>query len=290
MSNLRTVKKIVTGHRTVDGAGVSLVRVLGYHDTKDFDPFLMLDAFDSSNPADYIKGFPWHPHRGIETVTYLIQGDIEHQDSLGNHGSILDGDCQWMTAGSGIIHQEMPKASERMLGAQLWLNLPAKDKMADPHYGDIQCKDIPVVSGNGSKVHVVAGEYLSTQGGFTGKYVQATYLDVELAAGSEWSFDNDPQDTLFIYIFSGQAIFDPAKDVTKSNDLITDKQAVLFSAGDRFWVKAGNDGIRFILLSGQPLREPIAWGGPIVMNTEAELNRAFEELDNNTFIKKQAAL
>jgi redox-sensitive bicupin YhaK (pirin superfamily) len=282
---LRTIRKIGKGQRTVDGAGVSLVRVLGFHDTKDFDPFLMLDAFDSSNPDDYIAGFPWHPHRGIETITYLIQGDIEHSDSLGNKGSILDGDCQWMTAGSGIIHQEMPKASDRMLGAQLWLNLPAKDKMVTPHYGDIKSKDIPVITDNGSKVHIVAGEYQGTKGGFQGQYVKATYLDIELAAGSEWSFDNEPEKTLFIYIFSGQGIFDPAQKITEPQDLVTDKQVVLFSEGDRFWVKAGQQGIRFILISGPRLDEPIAWGGPIVMNTREELNQAFKELDNNTFIK-----
>src|SRR5665647_67662 len=159
MSNLRTIRKIVTGKNTIDGAGVKLVRVIGYNDTKDFDPFLMLDAFDSTDPDDYTRGFPWHPHRGIETITYLIKGDIEHGDSLGNKGSILDGDCQWMTAGSGIIHQEMPKACERMLGVQLWLNLPAKDKMAEPKYRDIRLQDIPAVKEDAAIVRVISGEY-----------------------------------------------------------------------------------------------------------------------------------
>lgn len=286
MSQLRTIKKIVSGKRAVDGAGVKLVRVLGYHDTQDFDPFLMLDAFDSTNPDDYTKGFPWHPHRGIETVTYLIHGDIEHGDSLGNSGSILDGDCQWMTAGSGIIHQEMPKPCDRMLGAQLWLNLPAKDKMTTPSYGDIKQKDVPVIEENGNQVRVVAGEYQGTSGSFQGKHVKAVYLDVALQAGQEWSFENDPENTLFIYIFSGQAIFDPEKNIDNPSDLIAEKQAILFSEGDKFWIKAGPNGIRFILLSGKPLKESIAWGGPIVMNTREELNLAFEELDNNTFIKK----
>lgn len=280
MSKLRPVKKIVTGQRTVDGAGVSLVRVIGYRDTRDFDPFLMLDAFDSTDPADYIKGFPWHPHRGIETITYLVQGDIEHGDSMGNRGSILDGDCQWMTAGSGIIHQEMPKASERMLGAQLWLNLPAKDKMADPRYGDIKKADIPVIEEEGSFVRVIAGEYHGHPGAFTGHYVQATYFDVEVASGHEWSFSNEPGHTLFIYIMRGAGYFDPA-----NADPVEEKRAVLFGEGDRFWVRAAERGIHFLLMSGPPLREPIAWGGPIVMNTREELDLAFRELDDETFIK-----
>jgi hypothetical protein len=281
MTQLRKVAKIVTGRRAVDGAGVHLVRVIGYHDTKDFDPFLMLDAFDSQNPADYVKGFPWHPHRGIETITYLISGDIEHGDSLGNSGSILDGDCQWMTAGSGIIHQEMPKASPRMLGAQLWLNLPAKDKMTDPLYGDIRRDQVPVIRENGSTVRIVAGEYGGRPGAFEGKFVPATYLDVELEPGAEWTFDSDPEWTLFLYSFAGQAAFDPDESV-----LYDERQAILFErGGEQLWVRAGDKGIRFILVTGQPLREPIAWGGPIVMNTREELDQAFAELDNNTFIR-----
>jgi len=277
----------VTGQRAVDGAGVKLVRVFGNYDTKDFDPFLMLDAFDSTNPSDYTKGFPWHPHRGIETITYLIKGDIEHGDNLGNRGSILDGDCQWMTAGSGIIHQELPKASERLLGAQLWLNLPAKDKMTDPIYGDIKQKDIPVIEENGIKIRVIGGDYLSTKGAFERKFVKATYLDVEIPKEKEWSFHSEKDNTLFIYIFSGKAVFDPSKNIENAKDLIDEKQAVLFNSGDEFWVKASDQGLRFILLTAKPLKEPIAWGGPIVMNTREELNKAFKELDSNTFIKKR---
>jgi quercetin 2,3-dioxygenase len=280
MVQLRPVRKVVTGHHTVDGAGVNLVRVIGYRDTQDFDPFLMLDAFDSTNPADYIKGFPWHPHRGIETVTYLVQGDIEHGDSLGNQGSIRDGDCQWMTAGSGIIHQEMPQASERMLGAQLWLNLPAKDKMTTPQYGDIQKADVPVIEEDGSFIRVIAGEYHGHPGAFQGRYIKATYFDVEVAAGHEWAYDNDPEQTLFIYIMQGSGYLDPA-----STDAIEEKHAVLFGVGNRFRVQAGERGIRFLLMSGPRLNEPIAWGGPIVMNTREELDRAFQELDAGTFIK-----
>lgn len=285
MSQLRTIKKIVTGRKAVDGAGVKLVRVLGPETTSDFDPFLMLDAFDSTNPDDYTKGFPWHPHRGIETITYLIKGDIEHGDSLGNRGSILDGDCQWMSAGSGIIHQEMPQARDRILGAQLWLNMPAKDKMTDPTYGDIKQEDIPVLEEDGTRVHIIAGEYLGTEGAFEGRHVKATYLDVEVAAGHEWSFTNDPDSTLFIYIFHGKAIFDPMKSLDHKEELIDEKQALLFSTGDTFWIKAADQGIRFILVSGRPLNEPIAWGGPIVMNTQEELRLAFEELSANKFIK-----
>ena len=285
MENLRKVKKITKGKPAVDGAGVKLVRVIGYSDTKDYDPFLMLDAFDSENPADYIQGFPWHPHRGIETITYLINGDIEHGDSLGNSGSILDGDCQWMTAGSGIIHQEMPKASKRMLGAQLWLNLPAKDKMTQPSYGDIKAENIPVINENGVKIHVLSGAYQGQKGAFEGKYIQAAYLDVELPANQEWSFNNDPENTLFLYIFNGKAIFDPQKSVDHPQDLMDEKQAVLFGQGEKFWVKAADQTVRFILLSARPLREPIAWGGPIVMNAKEELDLAFRELDNHTFIK-----
>ena len=280
MENIRNIKRIVTGQNAIDGAGVRLVREIGYNDTKDFDPFLLLDAFDSTNPKDYIKGFPWHPHRGIETVTYLISGDIEHGDNMGNSGSILDGDCQWMTAGSGIIHQEMPKATERLLGAQLWLNLPAKDKMTKPKYGPITKKDIPVIDENDKRIHIIAGHYKSYKGAIEGDYVKATYYDVEADANAEWIFDTDPEHTLFIYILRGAASF--GEDNLK---IIPEKHVVLFTEGTIFKMKASEKGIRLLLMSGKPLREPIAWGGPIVMNTREELNLAFEELERNTFIK-----
>lgn len=281
MAQLRTVRKIVTGQNTVDGAGVHLIRVFGHHEVQDFDPFLMLDAFDSTYPDDYIKGFPWHPHRGIETLTYLIQGSIEHGDSLGNKGIITDGDCQWMTAGSGIIHQEMPRASDRLLGAQLWLNLPSKDKMTAPKYGDIRRADIPLILENGSRIRIIAGEYKGNRGAFEGEFVKAVYLDAEIAPGMEWSWQNDPKETLFIYILQGEGNFDP-----KNIEMIAEKHAVLFSEGDQLQVRAGDRGMRFLLLAAKPLGEPIAWGGPIVMNTKAELDLAFRELDNHTFIKK----
>jgi len=283
MDILRKVRKTVTGKNAFDGAGVKLVRVIGYSDTKDFDPFLMLDAFDSKNPEDYIKGFPWHPHRGIETVTYLIHGDIEHRDSLGNKGSIMDGDCQWMTAGSGIIHQEMPKPRERMLGVQLWLNLPAKFKMTDPGYGDIKSENIPVVDESGNRIKIIAGDYRGIKGAFEGKYVKATALDVEIKPETEWQFSGKPEATLFIYIVNGEGRFDP-----EYSEVVVAKHAVLFSQGETFRVKSTEGCIRFLLFAADPLREPIAWGGPIVMNTADELDEAFQELEENTFIKNNS--
>ena len=280
MNQTRTVKKIITGEQTVDGAGVRLVRVIGRKDTKEFDPFLMLDAFDSGNPLDYIKGFPWHPHRGIETITYLIQGDIEHGDSLGNTGSILDGECQWMTAGSGIIHQEMPKASERMLGVQLWLNLPAADKMTAPMYHGITQGEMPVVDEEKAQVRVIAGTYKETAGARAGDFVKPLLLDVELNAGAEWTLQTDPDASLFIYIFQGEGAVGAVEETA-----IAAKQAVLFSEGALLQVKAATAGLRFLLAAGKPLREPIAWGGPIVMNTQEELDLAFRELKENMFIK-----
>lgn len=277
---LRTINKVIIGENAIDGAGVRLVRVFGHSDTKDFDPFLMLDAFDSVNPDDYCKGFPWHPHRGIETITYLINGDIEHADSLGNKGSILDGECQWMTAGSGIIHQEMPKPSNRMLGVQLWLNLPAKDKMVAPKYNGIVKEDIPVIDEGDCKIHIIAGSYKGKLGATEGDYVKALYLDVEVNPGFEWALDTDRTATLFIYIVQGEGSFDSVGD-----GFISEKHAVLFNEGNKFVVKASDQGVRFLLMSGKPLKEPIAWGGPIVMNTREELSLAFKELEENKFIK-----
>lgn len=280
MSEIRSIRKIVTGKNAIDGAGVKLVRVIGRRDTSDFDPFLMLDAFDSVNPEDYVKGFPWHPHRGIETITYLIQGDIEHGDSLGNKGSILDGECQWMTAGSGIIHQEMPKPSDRMLGVQLWLNLPAKDKMVQPKYHQIAKADIPVVDEGDKKIRIIAGSYHGIKGATEGDYVKALYLDVEMKPGSKWSLPVDSSDTVMIYILQGGGCFGP-----NGGELVSEKHAILFEAGSTFGAEASETGLRFLLMSGRPLKEPIAWGGPIVMNTQEELDIAFKELDANTFIK-----
>ncbi len=284
MANIRKIRKVVTGKASVDGAGVKLVRVFGYHDTADFDPFLMLDAFDSERPDDYIKGFPWHPHRGIETITYLIRGVIEHGDSLGNQGTILDGQCQWMTAGSGIIHQELPQPCPKMFGIQLWLNLPAQAKMAPPKYRSLTQTAIPVIQDDGQTIRLIAGTYQGKPGALQGDYCQPLMLDVELAPEVGWSLVTAPDDKLFVYILQGAAVCDP-----QAGEPVPAKHAVLFEAGDQLRVKATSAGARFLLLAGKALGEPIAWGGPIVMNTPAELELAFKELDENTFIKHPAS-
>ena len=275
----RDVSQVVAGNRAVDGAGVNLVRVLGRETTRDFDPFLMLDAFDSTDPRDYVKGFPWHPHRGIETVTYLVSGHIEHGDSLGNQGDIRDGGCQWMTAGSGIMHQEMPKASPRMLGLQLWLNLPRKDKMTPPKYHDIVAKDVPVAAGDGARVRVIAGEYAGARGVMTGDHVHMTMLDVELQPGKAFRMDTPEGETAFAYLMAGAGAFGA------SGMKLEEKRAALFSPGTELSFTAGDQGLRLVLFMAAPLHEPIAWGGPIVMNTREELQQAFEELDRGTFVR-----
>lgn len=280
MNNIRTIKKVIKGVHTSDGAGVKLVRVFAAAEVDEFDPFLMLDAFDSSNPEDYVKGFPWHPHRGIETITYLIEGEIEHGDSLKNSGKILSGGCQWMTAGSGIIHQEMPQESDRLLGAQLWLNLPAKHKMTKPKYNDIKKEDIPVILEPDCSIHIIGGKYKQTTGALSDDYVKILYLDVEIKAGKKWTIETNYEDTVFVYIISGSACFD-----LNSNDYIAEKHAVLFNYGDELIIQAGESDLRLLYLSSKPLKEPIAWGGPIVMNTDEELNQAWQELDAGTFIK-----
>ncbi len=278
---LREVRQVVTGTAQEDGAGVKLVRVIGHDTVKEFDPFLMLDAFDSTSPDDYIKGFPWHPHRGIETVTYLIEGLIEHGDSLGNEGDIQNGCCQWMTAGGGIIHQEMPKPSPRMLGVQLWLNLPAKDKMTTPQYRDIRAHDVPRVSETGTTVGVLSGRYKETEGPVSGDFVKTLFLDIDIEAGQTFSLDTDPEDNLFVYIVSGEGYFDE-----KCDDLQSEKRALLFGQGSKIVASASENGMRLLLFAGKPLHEPIAWGGPIVMNTREELNKAFKDIKAGTFIMK----
>ena len=275
----RNVLQPVTGNPAVDGAGVRLVRVLGRETTKSFDPFLMLDAFDSSNPDDYIKGFPWHPHRGIETVTYLIQGAIEHQDSLGNKGMILPGGCQWMTAGSGILHQEMPQASPRMLGLQLWLNLPARGKMTAPKYRDIKVADIPVINIDHGVIRVVASSDKALPGAASGDFVPLTLLDITLEPGAGFTRKAGKTDTVFAYIFEGGGIFGGSRQPYGA------RHALLTGEGDSFSITAGENGMRLVLCESTALREPIAWGGPIVMNTREELSHAFEELEEGTFIK-----
>ncbi|MDO5036661.1 MAG: pirin family protein [Porphyromonas sp.] len=290
-NNRRKAVEIVRGHSAIDGAGVHLTRVLGIKTTKSFDPFLMLDGFDSHNPADYIKGFPWHPHRGIETVTYLIHGAMEHGDSLGNKGVIEAGGTQWMSAGSGIIHQEMPKASEHLLGCQLWVNLPSDQKMSEPSYGDISAADVPAVDDGNATVRVISGNYKGTDGAFAPKYVQVTYLDVDLAPDTIWEYDGIANnETLFTYLFTGEMAVNEELD-----DMERKGCAVLYAPTttskedhDILRIKAGKEGARFALLAAEPLGEPIAWGGPVVMNTREELHNAFDELDKGTFIKHKA--
>ena len=289
----RKCTQIIRGQHTIDGAGVRLRRVLGIRTIKDFDPFLMLDGFDSSNPQDYIKGFPWHPHRGIETVTYLLRGDIEHGDSLGNSGFIRDLQCQWMTAGSGIIHQEMPQAAERMLGCQLWVNLPKKDKMTQPAYRDIQQKDVRVVQEENATVRVLSGNYRNNKGAVKGEYVKVQYLDVELKPGAVWKYNEASNDqTLFLYLIDGTLAADEelVKFEEKACAMLMTASSENIADFDETVVRAGNEGARFFLIAAKPLREPVAWGGPIVMNTQEELEQAFRDLDNKTFIRHSKPL
>ncbi len=274
----KEVVETVKGAPAIDGAGVHLVRVLGPHSMYKFDPFLMLDAFDSTEPSLYTKGFPMHPHRGIETFTYLMNGRMNHRDSLGNKGVIHSGESQWMTAGSGIIHEEMPQPVDHLLGLQLWINLPKKDKMTDPKYFEINNEMIQEFKEDGGKVRLVAGEYKGHKGA-KGHHLPATILDITLEPDKEYSLSVNPDNTLFIYIVDGEGTFG-AKQTR-----VALKTAVLFGKGDEFALKAGKEGIRFFLATAPALNEPIAWGGPVVMNTEQELNHTFEELQNGTFIK-----
>lgn len=274
----KEITAAVKGAPAIDGAGVHLVRVLGPHSMYEFDPFLMLDAFDSMEPSKYTKGFPMHPHRGIETFTYLMNGRMNHRDSLGNKGVIESGESQWMTAGSGIIHEEMPQPVEHLLGLQLWINLPKKDKMTDPKYFEISNDMIQEFKEEGSLVRLVAGEYKGHQGA-KGHHLPTTVLDVTLDANKEFSLEVDPKNTLFTYIVDGEGYFG------EKQSQMALKTAVLFGEGDEFFVKAGKEGIRFFLATAPALNEPIAWGGPVVMNTEEELNATFDELQNGTFIK-----
>lgn len=274
----RNIKKIIKGMPAQDGAGVKLTRVLGARDVRDIDPFLMLDAFDSSNPKDYIKGFPWHPHRGIETFTYLISGNIEHQDSLGNKGVLSDNEAQWMTAGSGIIHQEMPKEAERMRGLQLWINLPAANKMVPPAYWDIKAKDILELKKPDQKIRIISGELEGLRPAVQPKYVQARILDVHLDANAKFVLTTPSDKTVFLYLFEGL--------LTNLTDQysVRDHSVALFEKGEEVALKAAVQS-RFVLFEGLALNEPVAFGGPIVMNTREELEQAFRELDEGTFIR-----
>ncbi len=267
----------------IEGAGVRLNRVFGFHDTGDYDPFLLLDDFRGDNPADYLKGFPRHPHRGIETITYMLAGTVEHGDSLGNRGTIGPGGVQWMTAGSGIIHEEMPKGDDagRMYGFQLWANLAAKDKMCAPRYQEFRGEDIPEIrGGDGTVLRLICGSLEGSDGPVKGIGIDPLYADISIPANVEKKFPLPSGRTAFAYIIEGSGRFDDSSEPPAVN-----RTLVLFSDGDEIAVRPGPDGVRFLLVSGCALKEPVAWYGPIVMNTREELQTAFEELEDGTFLK-----
>lgn len=282
MSQIRRVVKSWKSKPTIEGAGVRLKRAFGYFEVPSFDPFLLLDDFHSRNPEDYIAGFPWHPHRGIETVTYMLSGEVAHGDSMGNSGVIGSGDCQWMTAGSGIIHQEMPQRQEGELqGFQLWVNLPAASKMMEPRYRDIQREKVPAVeAGDGVTVKVICGEVNGVKGPVKDIIVDPEYLDVRLEPEALFSRRFNQEYRVVVYIINGEAAFDPDTDETSGAENL-----ILFGDGDEVRIRSGEAGARFLLISGKPIGEPVAWRGPIVMNTHEELAVAFEEYYNGTFIK-----
>jgi quercetin 2,3-dioxygenase len=280
---VRPVQKTWKSKPTIEGAGVHLRRAFGFQEMPGLDPFLLMDDFRSENPKDYQAGFPWHPHRGMETITYVLEGDVEHGDSLGNSGVISSGDIQWMTAGSGIVHQEMPQGDRkgRMFGFQLWSNLPKKDKMMDPRYQEVKQADIPVVkTGDGASVRVVAGEVEGVRGPVQDIVSDPEYLDVSIPAGKTFTHATKADHTVFAYIFEGEGIFDPSAGASGDGTL------VLYGAGSQIEVKTEQRPLRFLLVSGKPLKEPIAWYGPIVMNTQQEIRAAFREFEEGTFVKK----
>src|SRR6476661_10659 len=298
--SIRPVKKIIASKPTMEGAGVHLRRAFGFGETKEFDPFLLLDDFRNDNPDEYKAGFPWHPHRGIETITYVLAGEVDHGDSLGNKGVLGAGDVQWMTAGSGIMHQEMPRgdAQGRMHGFQLWANLPRALKMTQPRYQDISARDIPeVIDDDGTKVRVVVGDFWGKRGPVEGVAADPRYLDVSVPPGVRKRFAVDRTLNAFAYVFAGSGTF---RDAAQPRGVLTEqagidqepqfertgnRSLVLFDRGDEIVVQAGDEGIRFLLVSGKPIEEPVAWYGPIVMNTDGELRAAFRELQTGKFIK-----
>ena len=283
MEKARTIRKVIKGKPTIEGAGVHLKRVFGNSEVPLFDPFLLLDDFRSNNPDHYLAGFPWHPHRGIETITYVLSGDVEHGDSMGNKGVISSGDTQWMTAGSGIIHQEMPRGDNkgRMEGFQLWANLPKSQKMMEPRYRDIKSSQVPEVTlENGVKIKVICGKVRKYEGPVKGIIIEPEYLDVAVPANAEFSHPTKRGHTVFVYVIEGQGNFDD-----QEQRLIGNGNVCLYEDGDYATVKTGGEPVRFLLISGKPIGEPVAWYGPIVMNTDEELQQAFEEYQNGTFIK-----
>jgi hypothetical protein len=298
--SLRPIKRLSQAKPTIEGAGVHLRRAFGFGNTTEFDPFLLLDDFRNDVPEDYLAGFPWHPHRGIETVTYVLAGTVEHGDSMGNHGAIAAGDVQWMTAGRGIIHQEMPKGDPegRMHGFQLWANLPSALKMTAPRYQEVKAADVPLVQDDdGTAVRIVCGSFWGKTGPVQGIAADPTYHDVSVPPRRRRTLPVETTRHAFAYVFFGDGKFCnasgplavPTEAVgwadTKPPAEAANRSLVLFDRGDEIEVHAGEDGIRFLLVSGKPLVEPVAWYGPIVMNTQEELRQAFEELDRGTFLK-----
>jgi quercetin 2,3-dioxygenase len=300
--SIRPVKRIVSSKPTIEGAGVHLRRAFGFGDTNEFDPFLLLDDFRNDRPDEYRAGFPWHPHRGIETITYVLAGNVEHGDSLGNRGNLGAGDVQWMTAGRGILHQEMPQGDEkgRMHGFQLWANRPSSLKMTAPRYQDIKAGEVPeIVDDDGTRVRVVCGDFWGKRGPVEGVAADPRYLDVFVPPGKRKTLAVEVERHAFAYVFEGSGNFRAASApfgvLTEKTDGVNEflvreqtgnRSLVLFDSGDEVTVQAGDEGIRFILVSGKPIKEPVAWHGPIVMNSQAELQQAFTELRQGTFIRQ----
>ncbi|WP_420860751.1 pirin family protein [Algirhabdus cladophorae] len=299
--SLRPTLETRKAQPTLEGAGVKLHRAFGFQDPSELDPFLLFDDFRNDRPEDFEKGFPWHPHRGIETITYVLSGTVEHGDSLGNTGTLGAGDVQWMTAGSGILHQEMPKGDPRgqMHGFQLWGNLPSAQKMTDPRYQDVEGKEIPeVIDDDGTRVKVVVGSFWGKTGPVDGIAADPQYLDIYVPAGVRKTFKIDTYRRAFAYVFEGDAAFADASDPSgillekevggeevNIRDMSGDRTLIRFGTGDEVTVQAGEQGVRFLLISGAPIQEPVAWHGPIVMNTQEELMQAMRDLRNGTFIK-----
>ncbi|MBT4471657.1 pirin family protein [Amylibacter sp.] len=299
--SIRAVKSIREAVQTMEGAGVELYRAFGFTDPSELDPFLLFDDFRNDNPKSFEKGFPWHPHRGIETITYVLEGNVDHADSLGNSGSLGAGDIQWMTSGSGILHQEMPKGNSQgqMHGFQLWANLPSELKMTDPRYQDVSGTEIPnILEDDGTIVKVIVGSFWGKTGPVDGIAAEPQYLDIYVPPGVKKTFPVDTYRKTFAYIFDGSGAFDSASIPTgillekeirgeelNIRDMSGNRTLVSFDTGDFVTVQAGEEGIRFLLISGKPIEEPVAWHGPVVMNTREELIQAFDELKNGTFIK-----
>jgi len=301
--SIRAIKEIIQATPAVEGAGVKLRRAFGFGKTDEFDPFLLFDDFRNDVPADYLAGFPWHPHRGIVTITYVLAGTVQHGDSLGNTGTLAAGDVQWMTAGRGILHQEMPKGNSagQMHGFQLWANLPSSLKMTDPRYQDVVSAEIPeVTEDDGTKVRIICGDFWGKKGPVDGIAADPSYLDISVPPGKRKTLKVETSRHAFAYVFEGSGSFrgasEPGKALTESvgaggvaADVVRDntgnRSLILFDSGDEVTVQAGEQGIRFLLVSGKPIQEPVAWYGPIVMNTEEQLRHAMQDLRSGTFIR-----